>query len=82
MRIFKSKLKEFDGEIKLKLSRKRLLLTDSVKYLGVKIDGNLSWKSHIHCGPKKTVPQNEFTLTFEALKIKAQNIACVFSNQF
>ena len=48
MVIFKSKRKQFDGEIKLKLSRKILLLpTDCVKYLGVKIDGNLSWKSHI-----------------------------------
>ena len=45
--IFKSKQKQFDGEIKLKLSRKRLFPTDSVKYLGVKIDGNLLWKSHI-----------------------------------
>ena len=45
--ICKSKQKQFDGEIKLKLSRKRLFPTDSVKYLGVKIDGNLSWKSHI-----------------------------------
>ena len=45
--VFKSKRKQFDDEIKLKLSRKRLFPTDSVKYLGVKIDGNLSWKSHI-----------------------------------
>ena len=45
--IFKSKQKQFDGEIKLKLSHKRLFPTDSVKYLGVKIDGNLLWKSHI-----------------------------------
>ena len=45
--IIKSKRKRFDGEIKLKLSRKRLFSTDSVKYLGVKIDGNLSGKSHI-----------------------------------
>ena len=36
-----------DDEIKLKLSHKRLFPTDSVKYLGVKIDGSLSWKSHI-----------------------------------
>ena len=39
-------MKQFDGEIKLKLSRKRFFPTDSVKYLGVKIDENLSWKSH------------------------------------
>ena len=45
--IFKSKRKQFDGEVKLKLSCKRLSPTDSVKYLGVKIDGNLLWKSHI-----------------------------------
>ena len=45
--VFKSKGKQFDGEIKLKLSHKRLFPTDSVKYLGVKIDRNLSWKSHI-----------------------------------
>ena len=45
--VFKSKRKQFDGEIKLKLSHKRLFPTDSVKYLGVKIDRNLSWKSHI-----------------------------------
>ena len=38
---------QFDGETKLKLSRKRLFPSDSVKYLGVKIDGNLLWKSHI-----------------------------------
>ena len=43
--VFKSKRKQFDGEIKL--SHKRLSPTDSVIYLGVKIDGNLSWKSHI-----------------------------------
>ena len=47
--IFKSKQKQFDGEIKLKLSRKRLFPTDSVGYLGVKIsgNGNILWKSHI-----------------------------------
>ena len=33
----KSKRKRFDGEIKLKLSGKRLFQTDSVKYLGVKL---------------------------------------------
>ena len=45
--IFKSKRKQLDDEIKLKLSHKRLFPTDSVKYLGVKIGGNFSWKSHI-----------------------------------
>ena len=45
--IFKSKRKQFDNEIILKLNHKRLFPTDSVKYLGVTIDGNISWKSHI-----------------------------------
>ena len=45
--VIKSKRKQFDGEIKLKLSHKRLFPTDSVKYLGVKIDENLLWTSHI-----------------------------------
>ena len=39
--ILKSKQKQFDGEIKLKLSRKRLFPSDSVQHSGVKIDGNL-----------------------------------------
>ena len=45
--IFKYKRKQFDGEIKLKLSCKELFPADSVKYLGVKIDGNFLWKSHV-----------------------------------
>ena len=45
--ISKSKQKQFDDEIKLKLSRKILFPTDIVKYLGVKINGNPLWKSHI-----------------------------------
>ena len=31
-------------EVKIKLSGKRLYPTESVKYLGVKIDTNLSWQ--------------------------------------
>ena len=34
--------------IKIKLSRKRLYLSRSVKYLGIKIDENLNWKQNIH----------------------------------
>ena len=40
-----SKSKQFDGEIKLKLSCKDFYQLK--KYLGVKIDRKLSWKSHI-----------------------------------
>ena len=44
MVIFKSKQKKFEGDLKIKLSGKRLYPTESVKYLGVKIDTNLSWQ--------------------------------------
>ena len=42
MVIFKSKRKKFEGDLKIKLCGKRLYSTDSVKYLGIKIDTNLS----------------------------------------
>ena len=47
MVIFKCKWKQLDGEIMFKQNRKKIFPTDSVKYLGVKIEVNLSWKSHI-----------------------------------
>ena len=46
--IFKSKQKKFEGDLKIKLSGKRLYPTESVKYLGVKIDTNLSWQCHVN----------------------------------
>ena len=48
MVIFKFKQKKFEGDLKIKLSGKRLYPTESVKYLGVKIDTNLSWKYHVN----------------------------------
>ena len=41
--IFKSKHKKFEGDLKIRLCGKRLYPTEIVKYLGVKIDANLSW---------------------------------------
>ena len=38
MGIFKSKQKKFESDLKIKLSGKKLYPTESVKYLGVKID--------------------------------------------
>ena len=38
--IFKSKQKKFEGDLKIKLCGKRLYPTESVKYLGLKIDTN------------------------------------------
>ena len=48
MVIFKFKQKKFEGDLKIKLSGKRLYPTESVKYLGVKIDTNLSWQYHVN----------------------------------
>ena len=48
MAIFKSTQKKLEGDLKIKLSGKRLYPTESVKYLGVKIDTNLSWQYHVN----------------------------------
>ena len=48
MIFFKSKQKKFEGDLKIKLCGKRLYPTESVKYLGVKIDTNLSWQYHVN----------------------------------
>ena len=49
MVIFKSKEKKFEGDLKTKLSSKRLYPTESVKYLGVEIDRNLKLALEISC---------------------------------
>ena len=46
MVIFKSNQKKFEGGLKIKLYGKRLYPTESVKYVGVKIDTILSWQYH------------------------------------
>ena len=48
MVIFKSNQKKFEGDLKIKLCRKRLYPTESVKYLGVKIYINLSRQYHVN----------------------------------
>ena len=47
MIIFKSKQKKLEGDLKIKLCGKRIYPTESVTYLGVKIDANLTWQHHI-----------------------------------
>ena len=36
-----------EGDLKIKLCGKTLYPTESAKYLGVKIDTNLSWQYHV-----------------------------------
>ena len=45
--LFRSAKKQLDFDLKLKLNGKRLYPTNSVKYLGVKIDEHLTWKPYI-----------------------------------
>ena len=46
MVIFKYKQKKLEGDLKIKLCGKRLYPAESFKYLGVKIDINLTWQHH------------------------------------
>ena len=48
MVIFKSKQEKSEGDLKYKLCGKRLYPTESVKYLRLKIDRNLSWQYHVN----------------------------------
>ena len=48
MVIFKSKEKKIESDLNIRFSVKRLYPTGSVKYLGVKIDTNLSWRYHVN----------------------------------
>ena len=48
MVIFKSKQKKLEGDLKIKLCGKRLYPTESVKFLGVKMDANLTWHHHVN----------------------------------
>ena len=43
---FKPRKKQSDFDLNIKLARKSLYPTSSVKYLGIKIDSNLNWKDH------------------------------------
>ena len=45
--IFKSKQNKSEGDLKIKLSGKRLYPTESAKYLGVKIDGDIAFVGNI-----------------------------------
>ena len=41
-------MKNVDFNLKLKSNGKRIYPTKSIKYLGIKIDENLTWNEHIN----------------------------------
>ena len=45
--LFTSSKKQLDCDLKMKLNGKNLYETDSVRYLGIKIDKRLTWKQQI-----------------------------------
>ena len=45
--IFKHQRRKHDTETKIKLNKKRLYPSQSLRYLSIKIDQNLNWKNHI-----------------------------------
>ena len=46
--LFKTRNKDYDADLKIKLYRKRIHASQYVKYLGVFLDENLNWKKHIN----------------------------------
>ena len=46
--LFKTRNKNYDADLKIKLSRKRIHAYQYVKYLSISIDENLNWKKHIN----------------------------------
>ena len=80
MVIFKSKQEEPEGELKIKLFGKRLYLTESVKWLGVKIDTNLTWQYHAnHLSIKLNRANALFKMRkYVSLKILRSNYFSIF----
>ena len=48
MVLFRPKRKSMNFTLKIKLNGKQLYDTNSVKYLGIRIDHKLNWKAHIN----------------------------------
>ena len=70
MVVFKSKQKKFEGDLKVKLCGKRFYPTESVNYLRVKTDTNLSWQYHVHdLSPLQWIELMLFSLKWENMLV-------------
>ena len=79
--IFHSKRKKVDpNSLSIKLSGNKITPVDSVKYLGLYIDNNLSWDSHVHHLSKKLGRANRILAKLRHCVIKKPNICllCYF----
>ena len=56
--LFKTRNKNYDIYLKIKLCRKRIYASQYVKYLSVFIDENLNWKKHINQISTKLIKGN------------------------
>ena len=56
--LFKTRNKNYDTDLKIKLCRKRIYASQCVKYLSVFIDENLNWKKHINQISTKLIKGN------------------------
>ena len=65
--IFKSPSKVFLDEIKIKLSGKRLYTSNSVKYLGIKIDRFLHWHDQVNSIAVKLIELMHYYLKSEIM---------------
>ena len=61
--VFKHQRKKLGSPIKIKLNRKWLYPSKSVKYLGIKLDENLNWKQQIHDSTMKLNRANALLFT-------------------
>ena len=74
MIIFKSNQKKFEGDLKIQLCGKRVYPTESVKYLGVKIDTNFSWQYHVNLIDLPIKLNRANTLLFKMRKLVSLKI--------
>ena len=83
MVIFKSKQKKFEDDLKIKFCGKRLYPTESVKYLGVNIDTNLSWQYYVIIEiPQESIYKKLLTLIITIITVVTIHLLTVDKKRF